>query len=222
MRRRTRRTLMAGAGAALAVVGGGAAFAAQSSGDPSAESKSVVNDAAKQLGVDPEKLSRALEQALANRVDAAVKAGRLTEAQGKELKARIEADAFPVFGGRGFGSGRHHDRGLGHLDAAASYLGVTEEALRTSIREGKTLAQVANEKGESIDGLVAAIVADKTKKLDAALARGRLTKLRRDELVSGLEERITVLVNSEHLRGGRSFRRNHGLGPREHPAPQAG
>ncbi len=210
MRKRARRTLMAGAGAALAVVGGGAAFAAQSGADPSAESKAVVNDAAKQLGVDPTKLSDALKQALANRVDAAVKAGTLTQAQGTELKARIQADAFPLFGGRRLGPGGHRGGGFGHhLDAAASYLGVTEAALRTSLVGGKTLAQVAKDNGKSVDGLVAALVADKTKQLDAAVAAGRLTKAQRDERVSGLKERVTALVNGERPAGAHGLRGRH-------------
>ena len=219
MRKRARRTLMAGAGAALAVVGGGAAFAAQSGADPSAESKAVVNDAAKQLGVDPTKLSDALKQALANRVDAAVKAGTLTQAQGTELKAQIQADAFPLFGGRGFGPGGHRGGGFGHhLDVAASYLGGTEAALRTSLEGGKTLAQVAKDKGKSVDGLVAALVADETKELDAAVTAGWLTKAQRDERVSGLKERVTALVNGERPAEAPGFRGRHGFEGPPRPA----
>ena len=210
MRKRTRRTLIAGAVAALAIVGGGAAFAAQSGGDPSAENKAVLNDAAKQLGIDAAKLSAALKQALANRVDAAVKAGQLTEAQGKELKARIQADSFPILGLRG-GPG-HHGRGFHHLEAAATYLGVTEAALRTSLESGKTLAQVAKDKGKSVDGLIAALVADKTKELDAAVAAGRLTKAQRDELAANLKERVTAHVNGERPSGGPRLYRHGGFG----------
>jgi urease accessory protein UreF len=209
MRKRTRRTLIAGAVAALAIVGGGAAFAAQSGGDPNAESKLVLTDAAKLLGVDATKLSSALKQALANRVDAAVKAGQLTEAQGKELKARIQADAFPILGLRG---GGHHGRGFHHLEAAATYLGVTEAALRTSLESGKTLAQVAKDKGKSVDGLIAALVADKTKELDAAVAAGRLTKAQRDELAANLKERVTAHVNGELPSGGARLHRHSGFG----------
>ena len=50
MRKRTK--LAVSAGAALAVVGGGGAVAATAL-SPSEESKAVVADAAKQLGVDP-------------------------------------------------------------------------------------------------------------------------------------------------------------------------
>ncbi|MGI9111066.1 MAG: hypothetical protein ACR2GT_02505 [Gaiellaceae bacterium] len=227
MRRRTRRTLIAGAGAALAVVGGGAAFAAQSGGDRSAESQAVLNDAAKQLGVDPTKLSDALKQGLANRIDEAVEAGRLTEAQGAELKARIQADAFPLLSGRGLGYRGHHGHGFGHLDAAATYLGVTQEALRTSLQSGKTLAEVATEEGKSAEGLVAALVADKTKELDAAVTAGRLTKAQRDERVAGLKERVTAFVNGEGpsrgpgFRDGRGFDGGHGFGDPPQPAPRA-
>ena len=171
----------------------------------------VLNDAAKLLGVDATKLSAALKQALANRVDAAVKAGQLTEAQGKELKARIQAESFPILGLRG-GAPGHHGRGFHHLEAAATYLGVTEAALRTSLESGKTLAQVAKDKGKSVDGLIAALVADKTKELDAAVAAGRLTKAQRDELAANLKERVTAHVNGERPAGGPRLFRHGGLG----------
>jgi hypothetical protein len=223
-----RMKLVAGAGAALAVAGAGAAIAANGS-TPQGESQAVVNDAAKQLGVTPAKLSDALEQALANRIDAAVTAGTLTEAQGKELKAQIQAGTFPLFGGPGFGPGGHHVRMFGHhLDAAASYLGVTETALRASLESGKTLAQVAKEQDKSVDGLVSALVADEKKELDAAVTAGRLTKAQRDEIVSGIEKRITAMVNGERptggprydFRGGGPGFGGHAFGG-EPPAPRA-
>ena len=81
-----RSKIAAGAGAALAVVGAGAAVAADRL-TPKAESQAIVNDAAKQLGVDPAKLSDALEQALKNRIDAAVKEGRLSQGAGRRHEA---------------------------------------------------------------------------------------------------------------------------------------
>ncbi|HXH87526.1 MAG TPA: hypothetical protein VNI55_02855 [Gaiellaceae bacterium] len=210
---RKRMKLVAGAGAVLAVAGGSAAIAANGTG-PQAESQAVVNDAAKQLGVDPTKLSSALKQALANRVDAAVKAGTITEAHGEGMKARIQAGTFPLFGGgRGGPGGDHRGRGFGHhLGVAATYLGVTEAALRTSLESGKTLAQVAKDNGKTVDGLVAALVADETKELDAAVTAGRLTKAQRDERVAVLEERITARVNGERPAGKPHFGGRHGFG----------
>ena len=61
-------------------------------------------------------------------------------------------------GGRDFG--RHGD-GAGGLEAAATYLGTTVDALRTQLQSGKTLAQIANAtSGKSAAGLIDALVAD--------------------------------------------------------------
>lgn len=199
-----RKILIAGA-AALAVAGGGAAIAASKSGSPQEESKAVVDDAAKQLGVTPAKLSSALKKALENRVDAAVAAGRLTKEQGDALKKRIEAEDYPILGRLGPGFG-HRDGGpgihrFGHLDAAASYLGVTEAELRTQLAGGKTLAEVAKAKGKSVDGLVSALVADEKKELDAAVKAGRITQAQADAFLANAKERFTDAVNGTRPEG---------------------
>src|SRR4029450_1469046 len=96
----------AGAAAALAVGGAGAGVAATKLADSrSAESQAIVNDAAKSLGVEPSKLEAALKKAFEDRIDAAVADGRLTKEQGQELKKRIEAGDFPLFGAPAFGPG---------------------------------------------------------------------------------------------------------------------
>jgi predicted DNA-binding protein (UPF0251 family) len=199
-----KRKLVAGAVAGLAVAGGGAAaVAATQTGSPQEESKAVVEDAAKQLGVQPSELSNALKQALKNRIDAAVSAGRLTEEQGNELKERVDAEEFPLLG-PGLRGGHHAPGGLFHhgLDAAAEYLGTTEEALREQLRNGTTLAEAAQKAGKSVDGLVDALVADAKEKLDAAQAAGRITAAEKQERLQELRERVTAMVNGERPEGG--------------------
>ena len=213
----------AGATAAVAaLVGGGAAIAADRL-SPTQESDAVVADAAKQLGVDPSKLDAALKKALQNRVDAAVAAGRITKAQGDEMKARIAAGDVPLVG---VGPGRPPRRAPLHhfadLDAAASYLGITEAALKTSLSDGSTLADIAKEKGKSVDGLKAALVAAAKADLAQAVKDGRLTEAQQTELLADLSDRIDGLVNGElGLRGDHGPR---GAGPSFHfeGAPPAG
>ena len=216
MARKMKYRLAAGAGAALAVAGGGAAIAATQL-SPKAESDAVVNDAAQQLGVTPTKLSDALKQALTNRVDAAVAAGTMTKAQADELKARIASGDFPLFGVRGGHERGEHRGGFGaHLSVAATYLGVTEATLRTSLEGGKTLADVAKEKGKSASGLVDALVADETKELDAAVTAGKLTKAQRDALVTNAKQRFQDLVDGKAPAPG-SLRGHDGFGFRGGP-----
>jgi len=219
-----RSKIAAGAGAALAVAGAGAAVAADRM-TPKAESQAIVNDAAKQLGVDPAKLSAALEQALKNRIDAAVNDGRLTQEQGDAMKRRITSAAFPLFIGPGFERDGARHRAFGgpwgrDLNAAAAYLGLTEAQLDAALDGGKSLAQIAKDKGKSADGLVDALVTAATKRLDQAVTDGRLTKAQRDMIVADLKQRTTAIVNGTSPADGFRFRGHHGHnffpgGPRE-------
>jgi uncharacterized protein YidB (DUF937 family) len=210
---KNRSKIAAGAGAALAVVGAGAAVAADRL-TPKAESQAIVNDAAKQLGVDPAKLSDALEQALKNRIDAAVKDGRLTKEQGDAMKRRITSAAFPLFIGPGFDRGGTPHRGFGHhwgrdLDAAASFLGLSESEVRTALESGKSLAQIAKDEGKSVDELVETLISATTKRLDEAVSDGRLTRADRDKIVARLKEQTTAMVNASGRPEGFGFRRDH-------------
>ncbi|MFL5937264.1 MAG: hypothetical protein ACJ744_15075 [Gaiellaceae bacterium] len=192
-----KRKVVIGVAAGLLLVGAGGAFAAGKLTSPEDERQAVINDAAKRLGIEPAKLSDALTKALEDRVDAAVADGRITKAEGEALKARIEAGDAPLF----FGGGRHHGgRGFGHhrrpgLDAAAKYLGITEAQLRTELRNGKSLADVAKAHGKTVDGLVNALVDEAKTKLDAAVKAGKLTQAQANEMLSDLRHRIADFVN---------------------------
>lgn len=198
---------------------GGAVGATQLS--PKEESQAVIDDAAKQLGVQPGELSNALKQALKNRVDAAVADGRLTKEEGQTVKERIDADEvpFPFFGDRHLGRG-HHD---GHLffhakfETAAEYLGMSEADLRSALEDGKSLAQVARDRDKSVDGLIDAMVQDADEKLKQEVEDGRLTEAERKDMLSGLTKRITDLVNGRFPAPPRhGFRRFDRGGGAEH------
>lgn len=229
-----KRKVLAGAAAALAVGGAGAGVAATklTANTPSEESRAIVNDAAKNLGVEPSKLSAALKKAFEDRVDAAVAAGRLTEQQGKVLKQRIESDDFPLLGAPGFGFG--HREGGPHwfmhgLDAAASYLGLTEAQLRSRLENSKSLAQVAKAQGKSVDGLKDALVKEAKTKLDAAVKAGRLSSAQEQRILSEIQEHVDDLVNGTppgppRFRGGPhgfGFGFRDGDGPPPFAAPAA-
>jgi hypothetical protein len=202
------KSLVAGA-AVLAAVSAGAALAADRLLTPKQESQAIINDAANRLGVTPSALSDALKAAFKARIDAAVANGTITKARGDELKARIDSGDVPFFGAPGLRGGPFHGPGhalFGALDAAATYLGVSESSLRESLMNGKSLAQIAKDKDKSVDGLVDAIVAAERKELAAAVSAGRLTDAQRDSIEQELPARVRAMVNGEGPRGFHGFR----------------
>ena len=120
----------------------------------------------------------------------AVTAGRLTQAQSDKLAATLQQRFQDFVNGTLPRDLPRHERDRGGLDAAASYLGTTADALATQLRSGKTLAQIANAtSGKSATGLVDALVADATKRFGP-------------NLPSDLRQHITDLVNGVMPRFG--------------------
>jgi hypothetical protein len=197
----------AGVAAGLAAIGVGGAFAA--SGSSTATASSFVHDVAQRLGISDQKLTDALKGASIDRVDQALKDGRITQAQADALKERIQSgDGVPFFGGGGFGG---PDGGLGHvrtLDGAAAYLGLTEAELRDKLRSGSTLAGLATAAGRSVDGLKTAIRDAAKADLDKAVAAGDLTNAQEQEFLSRLDDDLDSIVT-----GTLPERRDHAFAP---------
>lgn len=194
MEKRMKRKVAAGAAALLAVAGGGAAIAATQL-SPTQENQTVLNDAANELGVTPSALAEALKNALEKRIDSAVAAGRITEAQANEMKQRIDSGEFP-FPGPAPGMFFHHELFRG-FDAAAAYLGLSEEDVHAQLETGKSLADVARDQGKSVDGLVDALAAEAEKHLDEEVADGDLTEAQAEQMLSHLKDGIRAMVTGE-------------------------
>src|SRR6266545_2300596 len=105
---RSRKTLTI-AVVALAVVGGGGAAIAADQGS-SSTGQSFLDSVARHLGISSQKLEDATKAAAIEQVDAALKEGKITQAQADELKARIQSGEFPPFAGPLFGPRFGHFR----------------------------------------------------------------------------------------------------------------
>jgi hypothetical protein len=89
---------------------------------------------------------------------------------------------------------------------------MTEAALREALQDGKTLAQVAKDRGKSVDGLVSALVADKKQRIDQAVEDGDLMRAQANEILEDLRGRTADLVNGR-MPARPHFKRFWGRGP---------
>jgi hypothetical protein len=198
------RWLATGAAALAVVLGGGAALAAAGSSNPASD---FLGDVANRVGISQDKLEGAIKDAKIARIDAAVAAGDITEEEGDALKERVRSGEVPAilpgFRGRRFGLGPLGRGGLfrpGHvagtdlLGSAADYLGVDEADVREALRDGKSLADLAKDKGKSVDGLKEALRDAIRKDADQAVADGVLTEEQADGLVEKLGSAVDKFV----------------------------
>jgi hypothetical protein len=78
--------------------------------------------------------------------------------------------------------------------------GVDAATIQTRLAAGETLAAIA---GAKKDALIAALVADETKRIDAAVTAGKLTAAQATAMKTNLTAHVTAEVNSVRPMGGK-------------------
>ena len=226
MRSKLTRRVAIIAGTTVLALSGATYAVAQGLGgdDPKKEREAFLNDAAERLDVQPEELTKALKDAAIARIDQAVKDGRITQEQADEMKQRIEENGVPIGpGGHGPGGpGGHHHGPPPGMDAAADYLGLSPQELREQLGDDKSLADIAKEKGKSVDGLKDAMKKAIEADLKKAVEDKRLTQQQADRILEDLESRLDEKVERTgppHGPGGRGGPGGPGFGP---PPPPGG
>ncbi len=183
--------------AAVAVLGlatvaiGGAATSAQEGEGPTGTFLSKVAD---KLGVSQDDLKTAIDEARDETIDEAVADGSLTEEQAERLRERVAE------GGRLFPRFR---RGHGHVVAAAAeVLDIPRDELVEGLKDGNSLAEIAEAEGMNVEDFKAGLLAQMQTQLDDRVADGTITQGQADRLSEGLEERIDNIVNAQPGEGG--------------------
>ena len=155
----------------------------------------TLADVAKDKGKTADGLIKALTDAAKANLDAAVTAGWITQ---KQADAVLDVVTHAITDLVNDGPGVPPAKRAGPLDAAATYLGMSVADLQTALRGGKTLAQVAADKGKTVDGLVSALTADAKTRLDKAVANNDITQAQENAILSKLTARVTDFVNGVH------------------------
>jgi hypothetical protein len=155
---------------------------------------------AQEQNVDVQEVIDAMVAAASAHIDEEVQEGDLTEGEANERKANLEERITRLVNeGPQRGAGPHgHGGPRGHvlkLDAAAEALGISAEDMRDQLRNGKTIAQVAQERNVDVQRVIDAMVAEANARIDEKVQNGDLTADEANERKADLEERITELVN---------------------------
>jgi len=203
---------------ALLAGGTGAAIAAVTKDEGAKAEQEVLDSAAKKLDVTPEKLRDALAAAQDEQLDAAVKAGKLTQKQADAMKAARKASGHVLGGGplgklhmRGGPGPRLHGfkggpagpgfglRG-GLFDGLAKALGISEDKLHEQLRDGKSIADIAKAEGKSLSDVKASIKAATKAKLDKAVSDEDLTQKQADAVLERFDEHFDAFASGKKLR----------------------
>ncbi|MGF9699696.1 hypothetical protein [Paenibacillus sp. MABNR03] len=106
-------------------------------------------------------------------------------------------------GKKGHGLGRYSDE-------LASALGVTADELKEARKAGSTIAEIAASKNVNVQTVIDKLVAAGKSELQQRLSDGEITQTQYDKRTTGLNERVTDLVNGVLPEGRNGYRAKRG------------
>lgn len=209
------------AGLTAGLLGGGAAGFAFTSGAVTAgaqEGTTTTVVPSKSATARPVKAHR--DEKLRETLRPLVDDGTLTQKQLDAVVTKLEA-ARPMPGPRM----RFAARVIG-LDTAARTIGVSVADLRSALKDGSSIADVARSKKIDPQKVIDALVSEATARGQKAVSNGRLTQQQADARLETVTERITAMVNGDAPLGpdgpmGRWGRGHGGPPPDGNSAPEA-
>lgn len=170
------------AAASALLVGGGSALADDGDGKRAERCGDRLERIAERRGVSVQQLRGTVEARLVARIDAALKAGRISPERARALRERVAEGDFC----RADRHRRAHVVVHGMMRAAARFLGVDRAELRSQL-PGNSLAGLAAKQGKSVDALEAAMVAPARERLARAVAAGTISQARANAMLGRLE-----------------------------------
>ncbi len=215
--------------AAVAVVGVAAQTGTPTASPTGTPLDKLFEKVAEKLGITQDQLTNAVKSSETDLIDEAVANGTITQDRANQLKDRIANSDKIILPGMG-----RHGKGGGHLEAgaaldtAAGVLGIDKDTLMNDLRNGQSLAEIAQAQGKNVDDFKAALLDSAHQKLNDLVGQGKLTQDKADQMFQGLSDHIDQIINAHHTPGeghghgrfgGRGFGGPGFEGPSGSPSP---
>ena len=168
------------------------------------KSGKTVAQVATDHGVDPNTVVNAIVTDLSQKIDQRAAAGTIDANRAAQAKQKLPNAASK------FVNETKPRRGYKVLhdaaQAAAKEIGVSTSDLRDARKDGKSIAQVAQDHGKSEGDVVNAIVKAATADVDQAVKDGKLDSQKADQIKTNLPDRAKTLVERQPRQGSASTR----------------
>lgn len=166
---------------------------------------------AKEKGISEKELKKFMVDQMSKRMDEAVKAGRVPDNKPVPTKADMEKHVSDMINGKGPMQG-HHSQGHAAPFDNSKLLGLLkldEQTFKAQMKDGKTLAAIANEQGVSQQTLKNFMMQEMSQRIDAGVKEGRIEADKAAQMKAGMEKHVTAIIN------GQGPMHKHGQKPQE-------
>lgn len=163
---------------------------------------------AREHGVSEQALKDFLVNQMSQRLDEAVKTGRIDAAKAEKMKAGIEERVADMINDKGpRHAGRAPMRGHGIFGDAKllALLKIDAATLKNELGAGKTLVAIAQERGVSEQALKDFMVGEMTKRIEEGVKAGRISADKAEAMKVNIESRVSAMINGKGPKPGHNW-----------------
>lgn len=155
---------------------------------------------ASEKGLDTKNLTKKIEVILDQRLDKAVKDGKLTKEKAAALKKKNADKASSIVNDKWLGRGHKHELGAfqGVKQQIQTSLGIDSDTLKKQLHAGQSLAELAQAKGISGQDLSNKIKEKVFANIDQALQEGKLSSDEAAKMKSEVPIKIQSMLSNKH------------------------
>ncbi len=165
-----------------------------------------LRDIASAKGIDNTQLAKDLETAITAKIDQAVQSGKLKPEQATAIKAklaqRVQAMLDRKWDSEKKGPG-FHGTAKGNFklinEQVLTLLGIDAATLKSELKNGKSLAEIAQAKGIAKDALIATIKSALEANLDQAVKDQKIPADKAAKIKENLPQKIESMVTKQHV-----------------------
>jgi uncharacterized protein YidB (DUF937 family) len=131
-------------------------------------------------------------------INTAVANGNLSQEQGDELIASLETVFTDAVNGELPGRPVQRAVARGIVRQVSEATGLEVSDVVDQLQGGASIADILTANGVDVDAFIGDVIARAEERLNRAVANGRITQERADEMLARLTERLPELVNETH------------------------
>ncbi|WP_088225246.1 hypothetical protein [Desulfosporosinus sp. FKB] len=150
---------------------------------------------ASEKGISTETLTQKLQSALNDRLDKAVASGKMTTEKASQIKSKEDSEIAAKINKPWTDKKDKCDFHKGIGQSIQTIFGMTSDQLKEQLKNGKTLAQIAADRGISKSDLTAKLVSAMASNIDLAVKYNKLTSEKAAKIKANLPQRIDTLIN---------------------------
>ena len=133
----------------------------------------------------------AKQRPLTQALDELVSNGTITQDQANAVQDGVKAKRRDIWA-------KHPHLGKKLLDTIAQKLGIDAKELVSELRSGKSIADVAGDKGVDPQSIIDELVASISGRIDQRVADDKMSQEQADVMKQNLSQRVTDFVNKSH------------------------